>query len=59
MKNLKYLLIVFLLAIPVGLVIGLNLIGFDIHLSLESVVGATLVLLSFRFALADAPEQKG
>lgn len=59
MKNLKYLLIVLLLLIPVGLVIGLNLIGFDVQLSLQSVVGATLVLLAIRLSLADTPEQKG
>ncbi len=56
MKNLKYLLVILLILIPVGLVVGLWMMGFDIELNLESVVGATLVLLCLRAGLANPPQ---
>lgn len=52
LKNLKYLLILLLVLIPIGLVIGLHLMGFDVYLSIKSVIGASLVLFAFRLAMA-------
>lgn len=50
MKDLKYLLIILLVLIPISLVVGLWMMGFEIELSVKSVAGATLVLLAIRLS---------